>query len=929
MLRLLGEVGACVDGAPVDLGHPKQLCVLAALGVEHGRAVPIERLVERVWGGAAPRRGHETVHSYVSRLRRALGPVDGVAIVRRPGGYALTADTTPAAVDLYRFEDLRAQAETDTDDERVAARLSEALALWRGRALTGPTGYWVEAERERLEREHLATRLELVETRLRLGQGTRLVTELAVLAAAHPYDERIARQYMTALHQAGRTADALDHYRAVRARLAGELGIDPAAPLEDLHRRILAVAPPEPAPVPPAPVPRQLPPSIRDFTGRADHLAALDALLPPDGGRDGGHAVVISALDGSGGIGKTTLAVHWAHGVQHRFPDGTLYTNLRGYGPGRPASADEVLDDFLVALGVPAAALPAGPGAREGLFRSLLAGRRVLVVLDNANSDEQVRPLLPGTPGCMVLTTSRDSLTGLVVTEAAHRLTVDLLTEQEALRLVTGIIGAVRAAAEPEAVAELVALCARLPLALRIAAGRAAAHEHVSVADIVAELTDDHSRLDALSWGRDPRAAVRTVLGWSYDRLPPPQQLLFRRLGLHPGPDVSPAAAAALVGRSPREVHVLLRALADAHLIEPVAGGYYRFHDLLRAYAAEQAREHDTRADRRSALDTLLTWYSHTANVADRRLYPASTRLVTGLAEPAHPHVLADRDQAWTWFTAERANLVAVLHHAVAEEMDTHAVHLVDAFGFLILMGAWEERIETAGAALVAARRSGDQAHEANVLLARGEALKQLKRAEAEADLVRAVELAREAGVPHIRISGLNDLAQLLRNQGRHTEALGHLDEALVLSRGIDTGRWEAILEGIIGAVHADLGNHRQVIEHGERSARLRRRIRDADGEACALAVLARGWQGIGDHDRAIVHCRRAIALGRRSLGSQDETLAEPLEILATSLHRLGQVAEAVASWRQAAAIYAERGKDADAAMIDGRIRAARSAVGG
>jgi DNA-binding SARP family transcriptional activator/tetratricopeptide (TPR) repeat protein len=930
VLRLLGEITACAGGVAVDLGHPKQRCLLAALAVERGRAVPIDRLVERVWGGAAPRRGRETVHSYISRLRRALAAVDGVAVVRRAGGYVL--DATPSAVDLAVFQDLRAKAAAERDDTRVASRLTEALALWRGTALTGLTGEWADAERERLEQERLAACLELTEARLRLGEGARLVAELATLAAAHPYDERIARQYMTALHRAGRTADALEHYRQIRARLVADLGIDPAGPLEQVQQEILAAHPPAVAGVPPTPpappVPRQLPQAIRDFTGRGDHLAALDALLPPDHGQAGGHAVVISALDGSAGIGKTTLAVHWAHRVQHRFPDGTLHTNLRGYGPGRPASPDEALDDFLVALGVPAAAMPAGSGARGGLFRTLLTGRRVLIVLDNANSAEQVRPLLPGTPGCMVLVTSRDSLAGLVVTEAAHRLTLDVLSPPEALHLVTGIIGPARAAAEPAAVRELIRLCARLPLALRIAAGRVAAHEHVSVDGIVAELGDDRFRLDALSWGQDPRAAVRSVLDWSYERLPPEQAFLFRRLGLHPGPDVSPPAVAALAGLPPRETRLLLDALAHAHLIEPVAGGRYRFHDLLRAYAAEKAREHDDPVERRLAVDALLTWYSHTAHVADRRLYPASTRLVTRLAEPAHPHAVAGRDEAWAWFTAERANLVAALHHAVEQNLDAHAVRLVDAFGFLILMGAWEERIETADAGLVAARRSGYRAHEANVLLSRGEALGHLHRPEAEADLVRAAELGGEAGNTHIRIAALNDLGQLMRRQRRYAEALHHLEAALELSRGFDTGRWEAIVEGMIGAVHADLGNHRQVIEHAERSTRLRRRIGDPDGEACALAVLARGRQGIGDHDQAIAACRQAVALGRDSLGSQDETLAAPLAILAESLHHLGRVDEAIECWQEAAAIYADRGLDADAAAVRERVRAAWSATG-
>lgn len=323
-------------------------------------------------------------------------------------------------------------------------------------------------------------------------------------------------------------------------------------------------------------VPRQLPLAIRDFTGRAAHLAALDALLPGDGG-----TVVISAVDGAAGIGKTTLALHWAHRVQHQFPDGTLHVNLRGYGPGEPATPDEVLNGFLRALGVPAEAIPADVEAQSALFRSVLAGRRVLVVLDNANSADQVRLLLPGTPGCVVVVTSRDSLTGLVITESAHRMTLDLLTQQEALALVTGIIGPQRAAAEPEAVTELIRLCARLPLALRIAATRRS-----TVADVVAELADEHSRLDVLSQGGDERTALRAVFDWSYQRLDAPHARLFRRLGLHPGPDFSLHAAAAVADLEPAKARAMLDDLARAHMIEWTWGGRYRFHDMLRAYAA-------------------------------------------------------------------------------------------------------------------------------------------------------------------------------------------------------------------------------------------------------------------------------------------------------------------------------------------------------
>ncbi|MFC5052138.1 AfsR/SARP family transcriptional regulator [Saccharothrix xinjiangensis] len=944
---MLGGLEVRTGRERLEPTRPRQRRVLAALLLSPNSVVALPKLIEAAWDDEPPVTAAKQVRNCVSALRERLGDADQRLIVTDAPGYRIRVGED--RLDSLRFArgvaDARRCAEEGALD-RAVGTVRSALGLWRGPAIDGLDHTALARHAVRLNEQRLTAIESCADWLLELGEHRQVVDELSDVVHEHPLRERLHAQLMRALDRGGRRADALGVFHRLRLRLAEELGVDPGAAVCRLHEQVLrgshpgaaglgaAPAPHEqvaPRPLttvpPPPPVPRQLPPSIHDFTGRTDHLTALDALLPPDSAQHVGHAVVISALDGSGGVGKTTLAVHWAHRVQHRFPDGTLHTNLRGYGPGRPAHPDEVLDDFLVGLGVPAAAVPAGPGARSGLFRTLLAGRRVLVVLDNANSAEQVRPLLPGTSGCMVVVTSRDSLTGLVVTDAAHRLTLDVLTRPEAVSLVNGIIGHARAGAEAAAVDELVELCARLPLALRIAAGRVAAHHHVRVADIVAELVEGDSRLDALSWGQDPRAAVRKVLDWSYEQLPADQAFLFRRLGLHPGPDLSPPAAAALARLPPRRTRSLLDALADAHLVEPVAKGRYRFHDLLRAYAADLARDHDTATDRLSATDALLTWYNHTAHAADRQLYPTNTRLVAHLAEPDHPHLVADRDQAWAWFTDERANLVAALRHAVDQGLDHQAVHLVDAFGFLILMGGWEERIETAGTGLLAARRAGDRAHEANVLLARGEALGHLHRPEAEADLTRAVALAREADNTHIRIACLNELGQLLRRQGRCAEALHRLHDALVLSRGFDSGRWEAVVEGMIAAVHVDLGDHRRAIGHAERSAKLRRRIGDHDGEACALTVLAEAWQGVDDHATAIDHCRQAIALGRRSLGSQDETLAPPLAVLATSLHHLGHVDEAVDCWREAATIYSDRGLDADAATTRDRIRAARSAT--
>lgn len=945
--QVLGPLQVRADGNRVPLPGARRQRLLAGLLTAPNSLVPMGRLIETVFGDEPPGTAVKQVQNSVSALRERLHDSQRRLIVTEESGYRICVREN--ALDSLQFTtrlaDSRRHAAED-DLNRAISMIGSALSLWRGPALDGLGSEALSGPAARLEEQRLGA-LELsARWRLEVGQHQEVVDELSDLVSSHPLREGLHAQLITALARCGRRAEALHAFHRLSTSLVQELGVGPGAGLQRLHEQILAghsqpsrpprprrdgtrpdtplPAPRLPSAIPAPPAPRQLPHAIRDFTGRTDHLTALDALLPP--GREelgSGQAVVISALDGSGGVGKTTLAVHWAHRVQHRFPDGTLHADLRGYGPGRPATSAEVLDDFLVALGVPPAAVPAGTGARSGLYRTMAAGRRILIVLDNANSAEQVRALLPGTPGCMVLVTSRDSLSGLVVTEAAHRLTVDVLSNSEATSLVAGIIGPHRAAAEFAAVDDLVGLCAQLPLALRIAAGRAAAYPCITVADIVAELSDEDSALDALSRNQDPRAAVRTVFAWSYDQLTPPQAHLFRHLGLHPGPDLSTAAAAALAHLPPREARTLLGALADAHLIEPVAHDRYRFHDLLRAYAAELTHHSDTEQDHQRAREAVLTWYTHTAHTADRQVYPTCTRLTTNPIAPPHPHPHADRDRAWEWLTTERANLVAALHHAVDHRLDHHAVQLIDAFGFLVLTGAWEDRITTATAALQAARRTGTPDHEANVLLARGEALAHLRRPEAEPDLTRAAELAQDTGNIHLQIAARTELGQVTRRQNRLTEALRHFEDALALSRGFGPGRWEAVAEGNLADLHADLGNHHQAIKHGTRSAGLRRAIGDTDGEACALATVARGWQGIGDHHTALTHARRAVELGRTSIGSHDETLASPLTILATTLHLLGHANETLACLREAAQIYTDKGLDADANALHQRIRMA------
>jgi tetratricopeptide (TPR) repeat protein len=682
-------------------------------------------------------------------------------------------------------------------------------------------------------------------------------------------------------------------------------------------------------------VPRQLPAAVRDFTGRADHLAALDTLIPSDADDDMGEhpvaarSVVITAVDGAGGIGKTTLALHWAHRIQHRFPDGTLHVNLRGYGPGTPATPSEALGGFLRALGVAARRISGEVEEQSALLRSLLAGKRVLMVLDNAHSPEQIRPLLPGTPGCMVVVTSRDSFTGLVITDAAHRLTLDLLDVPEALALVTGILGAGRTEAEPGAVGELIRLCARLPLALRIAASRAAANPHLSVADVVADLADDRTRLDVLSEAGDERAAVRAVFDWSYQRLPAEQARLFRRLGLHPGPDLSLPAAAALARRSPADTRPLLAALAGAHLIEPAVGGRYRFHDLLRAYAADQAHRHDTSGDRQQALEALLTWYTHTTRTADHHLYPLAMRFPAIVPEPSHPHPIPGLDEAWSWLTTERTNILAALRHSAARQLDHHTIPLAEACAFLSSAGSPQERIDACGLGITAARQAGNRTQEAMLLLSREEPASSLQAwGQAREDLECAAALAEDLDDIGLQVRILNTRGLQCLRQDQYDEALRCLLEALPLSQGIDTGRWEAVVEGNLSTAHTGLGHYQLALDHGERGLRLRRRVRDRIGEAVALTHLARAWQGLGHNEKAIRLCRDAITIGHSSPLHHYQTIAVPLDVLATCLLQLGHTDDALACWQQAATVYDHAGYPREADEVRQHLHDAQTDTG-
>jgi tetratricopeptide (TPR) repeat protein len=673
--------------------------------------------------------------------------------------------------------------------------------------------------------------------------------------------------------------------------------VQPVLPVgaADLHLRRVEVG-----------VPRQLPLTIKDFTGRAEHVAALDALLSAEDGAGKG-TVVISAVDGAAGIGKTTLAVWWAHRVQSQFPDGTLYVNLRGYGAGAPASPSEVLEGFLRALGLVAAQIPSSLDALAGLFRSLLTGRKMLILLDNANSADQVRPLLPGAPGCAVVVTSRESLTGLVVTEAATRLTLDLLSDDEAVELVSRILGSARTAADSDAIRELVRYCARLPLALRIAASRVAT-PHITVGDVATELADERFRLDTLSEDGDERAAVRAVFDWSYQRLPAEQALMFRRLGLHSGVEFSVEAAAAVSERDLSETKRALMALARAHLIEPAADRHrYRFHDLLRAYAADRTERDDAPAERVRARGKLLMWYAHHAKTALEILFPAHRDWDPALRLTTHarPELrLSGREETWAWTDREVDNLVAATRDADQHDETPLTLLLVTTTAMILhRRGRWDDLFDLYSRGLRAARRSGDRLAEVEVQINLGETLQSRGRwQEADGALQNALKLARGLANPWREAAALLQLGNGCVALKQYAQAQDYLLTAAPLASGAQHGRMEAYIEWVLSRVFSGLGDSEKALHHGRRSLAFFRQAGDREGEASCLAGIARIHHNLGNPQKAIELCEQALRIV--SLKFFPTSVARVLDTLGVVLSDTGDTSRALECWHEALRIY-------------------------
>lgn len=913
--RVLGGVEVRVDGRRLDPGPARQQRVLAALLLEANQTVAVDQLVDRVWGERPPQRARATLYSYLSRLRHALRTAaEAARIARRSGGYELAV--APSAIDLHRFRALAARARAAAnagDEDEAACRFEEALALWLGDACPGMDTPWFSAQRETAHVERLAAVLDRGDLQLRRGLHAELLTTLPAHAESHPLDERLAAQLMLALYRGGRPADALNHYQDVRRRLADELGIDPGPPLQELHQQILIsdprLAPPtrdaEPLPGGTAAVrPRQLPAPPPLFTGRDGALARLGKLLTAREETAGG-AVPIAAVCGTGGVGKTWLALRWAHEHQETFPDGQLYADLRGFTPsGEPVDPYAVMRGFLEALGAAPADLPTAPESQAALYRSLTAGRRLLIVLDNARDTDQVVPLLPGSPSCTVLITSRHQLSGLAASHCAGQLTLDTLDEFAARDLLVRRLGADRLAAEPAAAAELLHHCAGLPLALSVLAARITSNPVLTLTALAAELRDTATRLDALETG-ETTSDVRAVLASSYLALDPDSARVFRQLAQAPGADIGLSAAVSLTGLPLPRLRTRLRRLQAHHLVQERVPGRFTCHDLLRTYALERAGTTAPAAEADAALTRVLDHYAHTAYAADRLLLPHRDPLPpVSAADGTQPAQFTTHDQAMAWFEDEHTVLTAAVDHAARTGHDAQARRTAWAITtFLARRGRWADVTAVHTTALAAAVRLGDAAARAESHRTLAWACTETDRfAAAHRELARALSLSETSALPLSAAHTHLALGWLYERQGDNSAALRHDQRAVDLFTSLDNLPGRARALNAVAWDHAQLGDHAAAVRHCQEALAIQGELRDERGRAGTWDTLGVAYHRLGENTKAIDCYEHSLDLNR-ALGHRYNE-AETLVHLGQAHRATGALDPARDVLRQALDIY-------------------------
>ncbi|MEU3526754.1 BTAD domain-containing putative transcriptional regulator [Streptomyces sp. NPDC038707] len=910
-IAILGGLELWLGDRPQPVGHARRRAVLAVLAAEANRVVPVDSVIDRVWGERPPDKVRSALRVYLSHLRRALTPT-GMTIARQESGYVLVADAH--RVDLHLFRRLLAQSRDAREPRRALSLVGDALTLWRGEPLAELDTPWAQAVRERLRRERAAAEGERIDWALACGRHRQVLPELTTRADAEPLDERLAGQVMLALYRSGRQADALVRYQHTRQRLLGDLGVDPGPALQELHQRILTA---DPALVPtdgtaatvtaraPA-VPRQLPAPPQWFTGRGEHLAALTAAA------DQRDTMLITAIGGTGGIGKTWLALAWAHRHLDRFPDGQLFVDLHGFSPDtQPMDPATALRGFLGALGVPADRFPHDPDAQAALYRSLVAGKRMLVVLDNAATAEQVVPLLPGTASCTVLVTSRHRLPGLIARHGARPLSLGMFTDAEAHALLVAALGADRVAADEHAVAELMALCGGFPLALGLITARI--RYRLRPVDAVAELRT--SVLDALD-ADDPTASLPSVVSWSLRRLTERQRTVFALLGIAPGPDTGLPAAACLTGLPVRETRAVLRGLADACLLDSHHGERYAMHDLVRAFATTYAHHSLTAPVRRAALERGVDFYRHTAHTADGFLNPhrapiALDPLLTG----THPQPLPDHPAALAWMDTHHPHLLAAQQAAAGHHRHQAVWHLawtLTAFHRRrghrhAELAVWRAAVAAAAhlpaaARILAHRRLGS----AHAVLGQHE--------QAMRHLHRALALAEDHHDATQQAHNHHALARAWERRGDSRRSLEHSRHARDLFQDLGQTVWEAVTLNAAGWFAALLGDYDTAREHCGQALALHDRHHDPNGKADVLDSLGYIDCHTGRHRQAVRRYRQALAL-YRALGNTSQ-YADTLDRLGHPYTALGDDERARAVWREAQELYRQHGREPDAERV-------------
>ncbi|WP_194244028.1 AfsR/SARP family transcriptional regulator [Nonomuraea phyllanthi] len=907
--RILGPVDLWRDGRPFPIVGQKQRTLLAVLVLKADQVVSHDRLLAALWGTEIPASGRKLLHNHLWSLRRLLSTPAHLS--GTPAGYRLHVPANGSDLALFTAGTRAAKTSLAAGDVlRAADQFREALALWRGTALAGTRDELVLTDGAALEELRIAALAGRIDADLALDRHADLISELRNLVTEYPLQERLRGQLMTALHRSGRTAEALEEYRIGRRHLRQELGIEPGQDLNALHQEILSAKPAGPgkpdAVVTSRPLtPRQLPADLARFTGRENSLRELDRLLS-----DGTSAVTIAVVTGPPGIGKTSLATHWGHQHMAKFTEGQLYIDLHGYSPGEPVTSMQALDQLLYGLGMTQDAIPHGAAEREALYRSLLADRRLLIVLDNAARADQVRPLLPGSSHCKVVITSRDSLRGLTATHDIHTVTLDVMSAEEATTLLTSILGGERVLHERNAVESLVHLCGCLPLALRLAAAHLAGQPNLLIGDFVTAFLGG-DRLTALDIEGDPRVGVRHAFALSYEGLSAGAQRTFRMMGLHPGPDIGVDEITVMTGESRADVGSAINALMSAHLIYRDGSGRYVLHDLVWLFARELSHAHDSERLRLSALSRLFDWLLHAVRAAMDQIYPSTLSHELRCADPVHDLPVFDGfDSASAWLELRYPMLMSAIHYAARHGYNAHIWQLVETLDyFLYLRNRVDDWLASLQLALQAARQAQDLDGEGRVLNALGMASLMAGHVrECIEYQQRALDLSRAVGDPMGEAYALYRLGYSRLWTGELHQAIADNSQAADLYRHLGNERGEILATVALGIAYLRIGRLTEALSSLRRCWDFDRASGNRADEGYTLWLVGDVYDSLGDSEMALDCYEQAIRLNREIGQSRFE--ASALNGIGRVHRKQGRLSESVDLHQRALALIREVGGD-------------------